>query len=152
MTWWTPELTIFSGRVVAMWSKREDDVKVTLLGSWMSCLKLNSSNRSQIWRESFWMGWSAFFLVRSQFVSPKRNISLPSLSRKEKTRSNFWKVLTGSLEDLYQTKTKNDLLFTGTISIQISSRLSMGIPNVNRDPATSCWALKSLFAVTSYGC
>ena len=42
------------------------------------------------------MGWSAIFSVRSQFVSPRKIISLPSLSRKERTFSSFSKVRTSN--------------------------------------------------------
>ena len=68
------------------------------------------------------MGCSACFGVRSQLVSPKRIISLPSLSKKERTFSSLLKDPTGSLGGRYQARTRKDLLFDGSTSIQISSK------------------------------
>ena len=70
------------------------------------------------------MGWSAIFPVKSQLVSPRKIISLPSFSRKERTFSSFSKVPTGLLGGLYQATARNGLHFGGSISIQISSRSS----------------------------
>ena len=58
------------------------------------------------------IGCSASFGVRSQFVSPRRIISLPSLSKKERTFSSLSKETTGSLGGLYQARTRKDLLLS----------------------------------------
>ena len=50
-------------------------------------------------------------------MSPKRIISLPSLSKKERTFSSLLKDPTGSLGGRYQARTRNDLLFGGSTSI-----------------------------------
>ena len=57
--------------------------------------------------ESLFIGCPSCFGVRSQFVSPKRIISLPSLSRIERTFSSLLKVPTGSLGGLYHARTRN---------------------------------------------
>ena len=59
-------------------------------------------------------------------MSPKRIISLPSLSRKERTFSSLLKVPTGSLGGLYHARTRKDLLLGGSTSIKIASKSSEG--------------------------
>ena len=60
-------------------------------------------------------------------MSPKRIISLPSLSKKERNFSSLLKDPTGSLGGRYQARTRKDLLFGGSTSIQISSKSTIGI-------------------------
>ena len=72
------------------------------------------------------IGCSACFGVRSQFVSPRRIISLPSLSKKERTFSSLSKETTGSPGGLYQARTRKDLLLGGSTSMHMISKLSTG--------------------------
>ena len=72
------------------------------------------------------IGCSACFGVRSQFVSPERIISLPSLSIKERAFSSLLNDPTGPLGGRYQARARKDLLLGGSTSIQMSSRSSVG--------------------------
>ena len=77
--------------------------------------------------ELLYMGCSACFGVRSQLLSPKRIVSLPSLSKTERTFSSLLKDPTGSLGGRYQARTRKDLLFGGSTSMQMNSKSSVGI-------------------------
>ena len=77
--------------------------------------------------ESLSIGCSACFGARSQLASPKRIISLPSLSRKERTLSGLSKDPTESLGCRYQARTRKDLLLGGSISMQISWSPLLGV-------------------------
>ena len=72
----------------------QDVVSVTIVGSSISSLRLNA-HRLLMCLALLSAALSGALFVRSQFVSPRRIISLPSLSKQESTSSILLKESAG---------------------------------------------------------